>query len=118
MKRVIACFLIIICVILSGCNTPNELTENEYKACAKAVEVLDDYLDFTISKETAKSKLEEIANRIDYDEANNKDAKTTLLTVSISISAATWELTHESPDDKEILSQRNDIAKAIKQNER
>jgi hypothetical protein len=104
-------------VNLCACGTPNNLKETEYKACVKAVEILDGYLDFEISKDDAKKQLEEISNRINYDDADG-ERETALLTLSVSISAATWELTHESPDDEEILEQRNDIAKAINQNER
>ena len=124
-KSLIICFIIILGLFLSSCNNstknvapPKHLTESEYKGSLKAIKIIDDYLDFEISKSEAKEELEEIENRINYDGVENEKRKTALLYIYIDLNSVTLELSYPSPDDNEILDSRNSIAETIELDKR
>lgn len=115
MKRLILVIISCCILLLVGCsNKPDSMSDTGYKACVKAIEIIDDFLNMDISSEEASEKLEDVENRLP------KDCKDDDLSVSIYISSAQWkmlEMKHPSASEedltKEIEEDRNNLAELI-----
>lgn len=115
MKKIISILICCCIFLLVGCtNKPDGMSDTGYKACVKAIEIIDDFLNMDISSEEASEKLEDVENRLP------KDCKDDDLSVSIYISSAQWkmlEMKHPSTTEdnltKEIKEERNNLAELI-----
>lgn len=70
MKKYLAILMVLVIGVLAGCgNTkiPEGITENEYKAIQRIIEVHDEFLDAKITSEEFREKLETLEDRLNSD---------------------------------------------------
>lgn len=108
------CILFTICIMtFTGCDKSAKckalgITEIEYNAGEQIVQITDNYLDFKISKEQAKTQLEEIDNRLSG--VSSSPAR--------YCNAIIRDLTFSSKNDKDVLEDRNSLAEYLGLRER
>lgn len=120
MKKLITSFLLLSAVILSSCSTPMFKTSDPYISLGKkAVEVMDDYLDFDISIEEARSRMGSVYNRTnELPEVNANSEYKGDYYLKIEFELAYMHFVRmsygtDSDDYQTILDYRNSIAKDL-----
>ena len=113
MKKTIA-FIFAAALILSlfsGCNKAKiqalEITESEFNAAIKVIEITDNYLDFKITKDEAKSQIEDVESRIIEGDSIHS------IGIGADISYISFALTSPHNKSDDILKKRNDLAESI-----
>lgn len=110
MKRVIACFLVIIlCLGLFACGgKPEGLSDDQYDAAIKAVETVDKYLDGKMDSEEAYDEINSISHQFDRGE----DDHINVGLVDVQLSSLLVDLLGDS-SDKTIKEDRDKLADLI-----
>lgn len=121
MKRlVLITTAFLITLSLFGCGESTPISEQHYSYGKKAVEIVDQYLDYKISAAEVSSSLSELQKREDElpeheygddDHANNYHVEINTFLVSRKIENQKYSPSSESYTD--ILELRNKIAEAI-----
>ena len=115
MKKVIAILLSIFLVVLSACsNEPkpsDRYSENTVNGVVKAIEIIDEFLEYEISAKEASEKLKDIADRIDSDVFVGDTFYDSLMSTSvlnISVLIGLSDIGSSSAEDIEQIKQLRD----------
>lgn len=122
MKRLV-CFTLITCLIVTlvGC-TSTHVSNQHLNYGKKAIEIVDQYLDFEISIEEAYAKIEELVDRrdelpdTDYDDPtyfNNFWIEEYTFSISMNLFQLAYEIGSETEQMEYLLANRNEIAEYI-----
>lgn len=120
MKKALLILAVLLCLIFSGCGggRPKDLSDAHYQYGKRALEIVDDCLDFTIDLDTAYDKLEQLqeledtlppAGSTEGGNAANFSVEGDLVIISSKISL----LRLGAGDMQELLEVRNNLAEDI-----
>ena len=113
--------ILVSCIIFASCNTmPSDISSAHYTYAQKAIEIVDEYLDFNITVEEAYEKISELHEReetlpdTDYDDPTHANDFSIEATVSIiDFNLFQLKLDPSSDEQSELLENRNELAELI-----
>lgn len=120
MKKLLLMLVVLLCCLLAGCGggRPSDLSDAHYQYGKRALEIVDDCLDYDIDLDTAYNKIKKLeemedtlppAGTTEGGSAANFAVESDVLIISSKISI----LRLGSGDMSELLNKRNDLAKDI-----
>lgn len=105
------CLLVILCMV--GCK-PTDISDANYEAAKSAIEVVDSLMDFEISYSDAEERVGRILLRMEIGTTKDDLLLAQMTTLKYKLQAQAYgELKGISPNDTEIIEQRNEVAETI-----
>lgn len=125
MLRHIVPFILILALVLTGCSKgkPNDISEAHYKYGLKALEIVDEYLDFNITAKNAREKIDALTNESDSlpktefkspDHAKNSGVEHEVTMLSYEL----LKIDNGSGTYDDLLEQRNELAELLNEKKR
>lgn len=113
--------VIVFCMMLSSCNSvPNDVSSEHCSYARKAIEIVDEYLDYIITAEEAYKKISELRDREDTlpdtefeDPTHCKDFSIEVKVSSIDYNFFTLKYHPSADEQSKLLENRNDLAGLI-----
>lgn len=112
MKKIAAVALALVLVVIWGCSSGSQLSDDAYALGTQALTVVDKYLDMEISSSVAREKIEDIRDQL----GDVEDAATPEYRLETCLLSLPTDLLVENYAD--ITEQRNNIAKLLGKEER
>ena len=124
LKRVVFCVLVM-ALVLTGCSEgkPSNISEAHYKYGLKALEIVDEYLDFNITAKNAREKIDALTNESDSlpktefkspDHAKNFGVESGVTLLSYEL----LKIDTGSGSYDDLLEQRNELAELLNEKKR
>jgi len=114
MKKLLIVFIILLSIFLCSCGGKYNVSDSVRKGAEKAVEIVDNFLDYDITIEDVAEQLQDICDLM----ISNKSHEDNIVCLEVENCKLTLEnciLDDDKPSSiiKELLNERNKIAEAI-----